>query len=968
MPFIRPLAAPGSPRRLFGYCAGLLTRSKPCRPPPITAFAPSRRRTTCVICRGIRSGAPSISRQDNGSLGWRPSEHPRSPSRYYSRHELPQTLTDISATVMGVDDGEDGHNTQGSEDPPPRVGFRAHRSNSARQTIRPSQPGLILEAIQNEARDLYTIAPHGRKDLSYTSRSSKIRRGTPPLSPTALPERRDPQPRGGIITLYSILARHIRTSTSTPGAESSPGLREEEITVLRSRGYSAVDVEKWSSCLLNPKSVAAAAIFKSDDHLPPLFLVSLFLRRKHMKMTALGIILRHIDARRQSEPIAWHTLQILIIRLLRHARIIWPQSIPWIAFFFSTEATRIFEEITRNRPGPPKFLREVTHFSNTMLSLISLPTSVHPLMDSVHQQKAQFQILQFMQSCDPAIVVTRDGFRAVMRNQLMHSKTRREKEWAALKGPSWPPWKEARTAMDEDKGYEFGASRASRILHRMYEAGYDSHTWEEVAQIYAGWDTDLSPTIQTRTTLPRFSTQYSDQAMLKTLLWAGRIRTTRSQREAWACFLAYEASGAPTAPEVYFAMFEKLHYPEVDAHAAAQQDPSKSGEDEKRGLLPGDMREVQPDPKSPLHLVHLGEMIPTYDQLFHRMTEKGLRPSTGLLAFLVETIPDFSAVLRLLEAHKGDFNGGVAMLLTGRLSEKSPVPGYFLGAFITFLCRFGRFAHAPATKPISISPHDHEVRFRMEKHYLVEYAYVLLTHYRPNHRPAWTTYMRKVLFDHTSGVQKATQANFQYTIMCTLLEQLEAIDVDPDDEQFRLFCQVARFVGQAAFNGDFADGQARHIVSTAPRLLRTIFHTMVAANGDVNDTSLVGTALTPHVPDPAVLHAYVRALGTLRDYEGLYSFSTWARANHAAVTARANAQRSGSRALYRAFVALRAALDGSLSNDREGAPEDLAALIREQIESVEEWGWPRDEHVDMYVNKVLWGSTGGPRAVGFEKG
>jgi hypothetical protein len=873
--------------------------------------------------------------------------------------------------MLGLDDAGntcDGHASQ--KVPPAQIGFRAQLSRAQRQAKRPSQPQRILESIQTDARGFYSVDRPRRKNLAYVSPSSTNLDGSPRPSRNLQRPHLEPSPDEDMVrqqvTLYSLLSRHIRDVTMAQGADCPLNLDATETSLLHSHGYSASDLERWSSCVLNVKSVAAVAIFKDGDRFPPFFLVLLFLRRRHIKMSALGIVMRHVAARNFSEPLAWNALLILVIRLLRHARVVWPESIPWIASLFSTEATRIVEDATRKGRFPPKLRQAITHFSNTLLSLIALPTSLHPLLYATHQEKAQFQVLRFMQSCDPAIVVMRTGFRAVTRNQLMHPKTAQEMEWATLKGPSWPPWKEARTAMDEEKGYEFGASRASQILHRMYEAGYGGQTWEQKAEIYAGWDTDMSPTIQTRTSLPQFSTQYRDEPKVQALLWAGRIRATRSKREAWACFLACEASDNPVPSEVYFAMFEKLHYPEIDMYDHTEHDESEHGEAERRNLLAGDMKEVQPDPRSPLHLVHISEPVPIYEQLFHRMSAAKVPLSSRLLAFFMETHPDFDVVLKLLETHRVRFNNGVHKLIRGPLQEspESPVPGYFLGAFVTFLCRFGRFSHVPTTtavtKPIDTLPGVHELRIKTDRHYLLEYAFTLLMHYRPEYRPAWTAYMEAVVshsfIREDRSLRRVSPVDSQYGIMCGLFEALQATDLDPDDEQFRLLCTTARSAVHAVYNGEFAVRDSQHILSTAPRLLRTVFRTLVAANVDPNAASPLKTTIPPHVPGPAVLHAYVRALGILRDYEGLYSFSTWAVNNHAEISARANSQRSGAQALYRTFVALRAALAGSLDGNYEGAPEDLTELVREQLESVEEWGWPPDEHVDMYLKNTLRGA------------
>lgn len=838
---------------------------------------------------------------------------------------------------------------------------RPQASRASRKAQRQSQPALILESIHSEARALYYEPPPEKTDLSYTNPRRRKPGGLLRRSRVSLPTDEMLARREGPISLYSILARHIRAVTLAPEAEIEPELTSQEEALLKSKGYSLRSVEQWTTLLLDSKSLVAADMFKPGNPTPPFFLVLLFLRRKHIRTFALGITMRHIANRLQAEPLHWPSLKLLVVRLLRHARTVWPESIPWIASLFSSEALRIYEEGKKEGRLTQRKVSDLTHFSNTFLSLLSLPTSLDPVISSLHQEKAQFHVLAFMASCEPPLLVTKTGFRSTARNQLAHAKTAQEREWAELKGPSWPPWKENRNAMDEDKDYDFGASRASRILHRMFEAGYGPGIWEEVAESYAGWDTDQSPTIQTRTSLPAFSTQYKHRDHLDGLLWAARVRATRTRREAWACFLAHETSDAPAHLEVYHAMFEKLHSYEIPEQ---EPDASELFETNEQQPLPGDMKEVLSDPKSPLHLVHLSEPMPTYEQLYHRMVGKGLRPYGRFLAFLVETVPDFSTVLSVLESSKDDFDGGVRHLLEGTFSDEASMPqlpGYFLASFIRFLCRFGRFSQPPSATPIPISPGEHNLRFKMDQSYLLEYAYALLFQARPRYRPAWTAYMQKLHFGsfimRARGHRRTRQMTSKYATMFYLLEKMDDIELDPDDAQFLLACNIARYEAQSAFRGSLDIEETRYLLSTGPRSLRTLFHTLVGANTDPNDPipRKETKPLPPHIPGPAQLHAYVRALGLFRDYEGLFSFATWAKTYHAEVNARAHAQRGGRKILYRTFVALRAAIEGVLDKEQQGqgATTELAELIKAQLESVKEWGWPPDHHLDMYLKGKL---------------
>jgi hypothetical protein len=852
----------------------------------------------------------------------------------------------------------------------------AEKGRMLRKRQRLSRPESVIQSIHGSARNMYLNPVTGKVNVSYKYPHRHRPGGLPPRGPKCSSTAVDRPSLAQATSLYTILGRYLDHRTGPESIASDFAFTKHEESLVRHKGFNARSVESWGTCLLTPKSREAVALFESDGKRPPLFVLLLFLRRQHISASAFGVILRHIEKRVRSEPLDWAVLKVLSVRLLRHARKHWPESIPWVSSLFCTEAAALFTA-ERLCTASARLLSDLTHFSNVFLLLLSLPATITPVLAAVYQERAQFEVLQFMASRTPAITVTRMGFRSVSRNQLAHPKTIEEREWAELKGPSWPPWKENRTAMDEDKGYEYGASRASKILHRMYEAGYRGHLWEEMTEIYAGWDVDFSPTIQTRTSLPHISSQFRNDKYLTGLLWAGRIRTTRTRREAWACFLAYELSGAPVAQHVYLAMFEKLHHLALKRSSLEKSQPDLirgTSQDEdvhaaKDELLPGDMIEVIPDPTSPLHYVYLSESMPTTKELYHRMCANNIRPSNRLLAFLLESAPTFETCIAILETAKNDFGGGIKHLLRGHIGLKSSinaVPDYLLAAFIKCLCRFGRFNRTPREDQLLLQPESHRRELRSNRHYLLEYAYTLLSQHPPLYRPAWTAYMEKVIgsrlhsFGH-GGLTIRDGDITKYAIVWKLIESMQQIDLDVDDKIFNTVCTVTMYATQAATKDTSTVQDAHHMLATASSRLRTLFNNLVGANiASASSNHPASNMIPPHVPGPAALHAYVRALGVLRDYEGLYSFSIWLTKNNAEVTARSEAQHSGSKLLFKTLVALRAAVTGYLGNGRdlELSPEqrDIVQLIVYQIQTAEHWGgWPTQEHVDLYVEGRLKG-------------
>lgn len=339
-----------------------------------------------------------------------------------------------------------------------------------------------------------------------------------------------------------------------------------------------------------------------------------------------------------------------------------------------------------------------------------------------------------------------------------------------------------------------------------------------------------------------------------------------------------------------------------------------------------------------------------------------MRPHNRLLAFLLETHPDFATTFEMLEKAKDDFDGGIGCLLSGDHGKSSTVnklPDYFLAAFIRFLCRFGRPTKGLATSTSFLAQDQHRRQFMFNENYLLEYAYALLLHYKPRHQPAWTAFIERIVFSkfgsrslHHEKDSLTGITNHQYSIVVKLLDALVSVDVDVEGDLFNLACTATRYAAQAVHRGNFSIEQGRNFLHTRSYRLRTLFHHLVGAHADPQ-VSAHAASLPPHIPGPAELHAYVRALGVLRDYEGLYSFSTWLTKHNTEVIARARAQHGGSDMLFRTLVALRAATGGWLEeglDSRPTAPEDIRQLIKTQISSVEEWGgWPSKKYVTLYI-------------------
>lgn len=498
--------------------------------------------------------------------------------------------------------------------------------------------------------------------------------------------------------------------------------RPESYRYLRGRGYDVEDVVAWAWILTSKHphqaisrifTLEAERQFKGNDTVTelPLFIPLFLLNEPHLDARSFRLLLIYCLHLMSGQPLSslaaqesvlepsnWTSAQlnphvnldpktcmIMVVRLIRHARLVSPQSFPNIASAFSRFFT---SSITLHTKLAVNF--------NACLCLLSLPTKLHPYRSTYFQEQAQFELLRAMASHDPVLPLTRRSYRAVIAVQVAHKKTLAERQSAELKAPSWPPWKEERLGIDADRGNEGMYSRAKSVLTQMKEAGYAHQTWEQIASILAGWDTDHSPTVQTRKMLPRprDSLSTSDNDPDHYAIWAARIRATRTVREAWACFLSYQDKGLKRKRAIYFAMAERLIYRGKAVEAEF---------DQSSHALPGDGLEVYPEPASARDIIYVHTEPPTWEEFVDHMISQGIRPSGRFLALLLHSAPSFGSGLRYLRASDltedqitalctvwyQPSKGGNTTWTNGNaryLEALRALPDYVFASFINFLC------------------------------------------------------------------------------------------------------------------------------------------------------------------------------------------------------------------------------------------------------------------------------------------
>lgn len=818
-----------------------------------------------------------------------------------------------------------------------------------------------------------------------------------------------------------------------------PPLSREENDHVQQAGFTTCDVLLWSTILTEKDSFLAAYSLATEaaslagveiqgTARVPLFVLNFSFRRRFIAADALQVLLQYtieyIQHRKSIHSEQPEELQkrrlgaldlspifLLFIRLLRHARKVWPAAIIPITSIIIDHYLPSFTKI-KATSSERQFC---TKQCNVALHLISLPTSLNPMDSAAYQQRAQFDLLRAM--AELLLPATRLGHNAVTSVLLRLEKTPQERDWARLKAASWPPFRRSQTRLDDSKGAEYGKSRAGRALDYMQQYGYPLKNIDRAMKVMSGFHVDGSPTIQTREII-------SGRAHGSAQMWAAMVTSTRTLPEAWACFLRCKEYVTTMHHLVYHAMLKKIIYDRIrldslqgigsnDSHFR-----SSDWSNDTQSALPGDGRQTFPAPEDPTDAIYIPSEPPSLESLFDQMISDGVVPETQQLQFLMAYSPTFSFGLKVWAAN----TSGTPPLIKDvshpevPFSEHPgphepplrtnlpPLSASAIASFVGLLCKFPDADTSSLLRltnvksfPISTLPGTLKYWAFHTGHPFI-HAYLLLKAYKTSSRRAWLHLLTALESPETMenlSMDFSWKTDASHPLIALVISQhvvasLKESGLEIDHDMFKSLCTIAQHAAPAHYalkwdSGDqinrlrisrkFRNGLrlasvANYQSRACPHFLRSLFNNLV--NGrDVTSTTRKdrlqpwlrdSISVSPPaylvVPDLAALHAYVRALGLFNDFEGLYSLVKWmvgAKEDIAKVTAR---KLNGMDRLKKCIVAVRAMLESPgrdmvmvmvEEKDIEGASEELIALVKEQIESVPDWGgWPSDEMVMHY--------------------
>ncbi|KAL4918883.1 hypothetical protein BDW62DRAFT_180629 [Aspergillus aurantiobrunneus] len=671
----------------------------------------------------------------------------------------------------------------------------------------------------------------------------------------------------------------------------------------------------------------------------------------------------HINA---MPSIDYSRCTMFVVRLLHHARRLWPE-----AQLSISQAFAFYLRNSDESKGGSFMAKNL----NTFLELLSLPPGPRPFVSASVQQQAQFELLKATADKHPVPPVTRRGYQGLAAVQLAQKKTAAERESAELKTPSWPPWKEERSGIDSNKGMEGTKSRAMRVMSQMKGAGYPHSLWEDATGILAGWDTDNSPTIQTRTLArPAKHLRSISQREDHHAIWEARVRSTRTVREAWACFTAYESRGLPPHASVYAAMGEKL----IFGKKALKRHLGRTSFE-----LPGDGPEVFPEPASARDWIYTPTEPPTLREFLKKMLSQGIRPSGRFLALLLHHAPSFRVGLDCLNCSdltnqqlRVLFSFGEDIPDVDAESQKAldEIPDYLFSAFIRLLCRFSvitkgslrisDIATADAFPIITNNwtgplPHiptlfayaDRE-RNQAKTWYskLLSHAIRLLRRRGSQNPRGWIQLLSGLHSTRILGDPDKTRRHTQMILawheILEVLKWLDERNIEIGSDGFQILCHSFSDAVVAGVKDQDSMDEGREIVALVaqrkgihPELALPSFEDMVHAGlttlkGQFDRLVLLDPktspfldspklslekqtegqvtvpVVLPHVFSPAVLHAFVRSLGLAEDSDGLLSLLRWMSQHAPTLRQMSDEYSNGDKMMRRTVVAARMFLVG----------------------------------------------------------
>jgi hypothetical protein len=473
-------------------------------------------------------------------------------------------------------------------------------------------------------------------------------------------------------------------------------------------------------------------------------------------------------------------------------------------------------------------------------------------------------------------------------------------------------------------------------------------------------------------------------------IWVARIKTTRTVQEAWACYQAFEDAGNPPDQGVILAILEKLHQEERRQRREtrpARRDVRLSSTPLPT-VLPGDAKEIEPLPPSTHLYTYTRTDPPTAHEFYKQLQEHDIELRNQCLAYLITNAVSAHAGRNYLRSALHRHPALRGLIGVDSSADFDDVPDVLFQSYVELLARLSRYGKAVEPmkfgtgrrKPLRLHISDQslaDTRFNLQSG-LVQ-AVWLLQRKRSFYRPTWNavldalarnaSYKLVHLADVHNGITSHQamlpdlhfNAILAYRLMLQVLEDYQDQYMAPDPLAFLAICRATENVGIACwsiFSNDHYTGQAptdksgtaekellmptrvteaKDILAydLPQRQVRHYFKLLVGGNlfsdserklsGDQQPSS-PGLPRLLAIPSPAILHAYIRALGWCGAHDSILEALKWMVEYQEELAEAAPRARNSFNVTRRAVVAARVFLERSWLPSDFKEPDAFASL------------------------------------------
>lgn len=746
------------------------------------------------------------------------------------------------------------------------------------------------------------------------------------------------------------------------------------------------DLDHWAWILRAGNADLMVERFLQDPCVKPDFILVEILRRDLRNVDSLRMLLQELvprkagnhtgkpqSAKLASELIRNESLQhdnsfgILVSRLLYQARRIWPAAVVTVTHLVYNRFATILNTVTDS--NRTRVMMRLTRLLNSMIVQLSHPATLNPLASTRHVWEGQKKMLELAGSFDPPLLLSQNGYRAVVKTLVASKKSTTESKSVLLRTKSWPPWRRDQDGMDAARLLEEDYSRVVSAISKMQEAGFRLNTNDETARVYGGMEFDGTPTIQTRRILRKPSIELTAEK-ISSQSWIARIEATRNLQEAWGAFLEYKTRGGTPTQRIYLAMFEKIDY-----------DAANGGRKRPHTAPPGDGKEVNPVSNINFTESYIQRIRPpTLSKLYAEMLAYGIRPSGRCLNFLIARARTSDEGVRYL-LDSGVEPGAVATLIDSTSPASASaylarIPDRTLCSYVELICRLAPRIVSQATveqalmasQPkkvtssingatiaetqnthVSIRGQEGTRRRHVTNRETFNHVSYLLRYSSTMFRPTWYAYFRAlaregaILSWKVVGNVVKRWDSLTWNRLVGALKDFHSLGLELDPQGFHWVCVAFEKMATEAL----VDGLPRRSLGRSPKtthkglvmegakLIKDEFAKLSKSQKDSNQIPVL-----LHSIRGVHLHAYIRALGAIDDHEAIIGTLKWMVAHHKELEAIAEENRNGMASYHRVIVAIRYLLSGT-------AHEGLAMTL---VEKVDWWGsWPSEHKVVAYL-------------------